>query len=130
MPTNRTRIRRPRKVEISEELLTIFMRSKTLEQKYHACMDNDCAWKVREDEHCPDCLEHFALKKKMMAMGGLPTTWTPDGLADTPEPPKCLIRASTRAAWRRSWKLRQELIKAANARFDRGEWDEENARPI
>ena len=42
----------------------------------------------------------------------------PYGLADEPEPPKYLIRAGTRAAWRRSWALRQELIKAADARVE------------
>lgn len=47
MATNRTRTRRPRKVEMSEQLLATFMRQQTLMQKYVACMRKVACGKPR-----------------------------------------------------------------------------------
>ena len=119
MATNRTRTRHPRKVEISEQLLATFMRQQTLQQKYHqCCLHKSCVWTATGNGHCGDCRECFVLTEKLRDLAGSLPVWTPDGLADEPEPPKSLIRARTRAAWRRSWTLRQELIKAADARVE------------
>jgi hypothetical protein len=103
-------------IEITKEMLRLFMRRQELEPIRYGCLSETIVCKSADGHHCPECAECVAVTGKLRELTGA-KMWEPSGTgADGPDPPACLAaNPRARTEWRRAWRLHCTLYEMAEA---------------
>jgi hypothetical protein len=102
-------------LKVTDQMVDLLIREWATWETFVGCLLGRCK-AVDKRERCPECTEFQQTAARMRVLTGA-RIWEVMGIgADEPDPPAYLIRKRSRAAWRRAWQLRLELIEAAAAR--------------